>query len=284
MINKEKTFDLIKFKDGDFSLDVKVSPNEDTVWLTQKEMALLFDVDISRISRHINNIIENKEVDINTSLRKTQRSANGKNPKNRLPDYYNLDIILSVGYRVNSKRGALFRQWANSILKQYLLKGYVINEERCLSCTSNILDLQSKYKEIEEKVNDLNETVYSDNNKLFIEGEILEPYSFFRKLFFCAKDNLTITDYYADSFLISMLSDIKVNIIIVTSTNSYLNKIDIPNNIKIIHNDNIHGRYIFIDKSLVYVIDNSFNAIGKKKFVVVKLENITKEMILKDVL
>ena len=279
MINKEKTYDLIKFEDGDFSLDVKVSPNEDTVWLTANQISILFDRDETTIRKHINNVFQENEVDFNSNTQK-MRVANVDQKVN----HYSLNVIISVGYRVKSKRGVLFRQWANSILKQYLLKGHVINEERCLSCTSNILDLQSKYKEIEEKVNDLNEAVYLDNNKLFIEGEIIEAYSFFRKLFFCAKDNLTITDYYADSFLISMLSDIKISITIVTSTNSYLNKIDIPSNIKIIHNDNIHGRYIFIDKSLVYAIDNSFNAIGKKKFVVVKLENITKEMILKDIL
>jgi len=81
-----------------------------------------------------------------------------------------------------------------------------------------------------------------------------------------------------------MLKDIKVNIPIITSSNSYLNKIDIPNNINIIHNNDIHGRYIFIDDKYVYVIDNSFNNIGKKKFVIMKLDNITKEMILNDVI
>ena len=285
MINKEKTYDLIKFEDGEFSLDVKVSPNEDTVWLTQKEIALLFSSTKNNISMHITSIIKEGELEKTSTVKDflTVQNEGGRSIV-RTIKYYNLDMILSIGFRVKSPRGNVFRKWANSILKQYLLKGHVINEERCLSCTSNILDLQSKYKEIEEKVNDLNEAVYLDNNKLFIEGEIIEAYSFFRKLFFCAKDNLTITDYYADSFLISMLSDIKISITIVTSTNSYLNKIDIPSNIKIIHNDNIHGRYIFIDKSLVYAIDNSFNATGKKKFVVVKLENITKEMILKDIL
>ena len=80
-----------------------------------------------------------------------------------------------------------------------------------------------------------------------------------------------------------MLTDIKVSIIIVTSTHSYLNNANVPDNIKIIHNDNIHGRYIFIDEK-GYIIDNSFNAIGKKKFVVVEFEDITKEMVFKGVL
>jgi len=79
-----------------------------------------------------------------------------------------------------------------------------------------------------------------------------------------------------------MLKDIKAKIIIITSSSSYLNKVDIPNNIEIIHNNDIHGRYIFIDDKFVYALDNSFNNIGKKRFVIMKLENITKEMLLED--
>ena len=285
MINKESNYDLIKFEDGDFSLDVKVSPNEDTVWLTQKEIALLFSSTKNNISMHITNIIREGELEKASTVKDFLTVQNeGDRPIVRTIKYYNLDMILSIGYRVKSPRGNVLRKWANSILKQYLLNGYAINSDRIIAYQSNLLNLEVNYKNIEKRVKNLEETVYLENNKLFIEGEIVEPYSFFRKLFFLAKANITITDYYADSLLISMLSDIKVDITIVTSTHSYLNKIDIPNNIKIIRDDNMHGRYIFIDDRLVYAIDNSFNAIGKKKFVLVKLENITKEMILKDVL
>ena len=204
--------------------------------------------------------------------------------KKYLVKYYNLDMIIAVGYRVNSKRGTLFRRWANNILKQYLLKGSVINEERCLSCTSNILTLQNKVNTIESKINNIEDNIYLENSKAFFEGEIVEPYTFIRHIFFLAKNELIITDYYADNYLISMLKDIKVNITIITSSNSYLNKIDILNNINIIHNNNIHGRYIFVDDKYVYALDNSFNNIGKKEFIIMKLDNITKEMILKDVI
>ena len=118
MINKENNYDLIKFEDGEFSLDVKVSPNEDTVWLTQREMTLLFNVDKSRISRHIKNILNDRELDMSVVA---ENATTGKDGKTYNVDYYNLDMIIAVGYRVNSKRGTLFRKWANSILKQYLL-------------------------------------------------------------------------------------------------------------------------------------------------------------------
>ena len=198
----------------------------------------------------------------------------------RTNSLYNLDMIISLGFRINSKRGIIFRQWANRILKQYLLKGSVINEERCLSCTSNIISLQNKVESIESKINNLANDVHSENSKAFFEGEIVEPYTFIRHIFFLAKESLTITDFYADNYLISMLKDIKVNITIVTSSSSYLNKIVLPNNINVVYDNDIHGRYIFIDDKYVYALDNSFNNIGKKKFVIIKLDNITKEMLL----
>ena len=123
----DRKYELIKFEDGDFSLDVNVSPKEDTVWLTQKQMADLYDVDRTRITRHINNILEDKELDIESNVRKTHFPNSDK-----LVHIYNLDMVLAVGYRVNSKRGIMFRRWANSILKQYLMKGYVINENNCI--------------------------------------------------------------------------------------------------------------------------------------------------------
>ena len=274
MNNQEKKYELIKFEDGEFNLDVNVSPDEDTVWLTKQQISELYGRDRSVISKHIKNILSEHECD-KSNVQK-MHIANSDKPV----EIYNLNIILSVGYRVKSNRGNQFRIWANSILKQYLLTGSVINEKRCLSCTSNIISLQNKVEIIESKIKNIEDDIYLENSKTFFEGEIVEPYTFIRHIFFLAKKELVITDYYADNYLISMLKDIKVKITIITSTNSYLNKINNPNNINIIHNDNIHGRYIFIDDKYVYALDNSFNNIGKKEFIIMKLENITKEMIL----
>ena len=128
MNNQEKKYELIKFEDGEFSLDVNVSPNEDTVWLTQKDLTLLFNVDKSRISRHIKNILDEGELDFSVVAENATTGTDGKTYSTR---YYNLDMIIAVGYRVNSKRGTQFRKWANSVLKQYLLNGYSINNKRC---------------------------------------------------------------------------------------------------------------------------------------------------------
>lgn len=278
MNNEEKKFNLIKFEDGEVVLDVKISPNEDTLWLTQEQIALLFGKAKSTINEHIRNILKN-ELDETQVMRKFGK-AELSNITTKPIYYYNLDMILAIGYRVNSKKGIEFRRWASNVLKQYLLKGYAINEERCLSCTSNILHLQSKYIEIENKVNNLNEIVYSDSNKLFYEGEILEPYSFLIKLFFLAKNKLTIIDMYADSFLLKMLEEIKVPIYIYTSSNSYLNNINLKDNIHLINTNVFHDRYIIVDET-VYMMGTSFNSIGKKRFTLTKLKDIKEDDLLK---
>ena len=275
----EKKYELIKFEDGNFSLDVNVSPDEETVWLNREQLSKLFDRDIKTINKHISNSL--KEECLNSTVAKFATvQIEGKRKVTRELEYFNLDVITSVGYRVKSKRGILFRRWANSILKKYLLNGYVVNADRIISYQSNILQLEASVINIENRLKNLEMTIYSDNTQIIFEGEILEPYTFLRKLFFLAKDEITIIDQYADKFLLTMLSDLKVKITIVTSTSSYLNKETIPDNITIIHNDIIHDRFIFVDEH-GYLIGTSFNDIGKKRFFMMKLENITKEMILK---
>ena len=277
MDNKENNYELIKFEDGDFSLDVKVSPNEDTVWLNAQEIAILFERDYKTILKHITNIFKEKE------LIKESNSQNLRLTGNDKPTiYYSLDVIISVGYRVKSKRGIIFRKWANSILKQYLLSGYAINQDRIIAYQSNILKLEASFINIENRLKNLEETVYADNDLIVFEGEILEPYTFLRKLFFLAKVRIIIIDNYADNFLLSMLSDIKVNIIIYTSNNSYLNNTDIKDNIEIIKSDLFHDRYLIIDEA-TYTMGTSFNSIGKKRFTITRLTDITADMLTKGI-
>ena len=117
----EKNYEIVKFKDDELELDVNVSANEETVWLTKEQMSILFDRDRSVISRHINNIYKEGELDKRTSVHFLH--ITNSNPKNRPPELYNLDVIISVGYRVKSKRGIMFRKWATNVLKEFLLKG-----------------------------------------------------------------------------------------------------------------------------------------------------------------
>ena len=129
--------EIVIFTDGDVNIEVQINPEEETVWLTQKQMGELFGVKQATLSEHINNIIMSGELD-ETSIVFSYKSTGGRNPK-----IYNLDMILSVGYRVNSKRGIAFRKWANNILKQYIMKGYAINEKR-LQALEKTVDIQTR--------------------------------------------------------------------------------------------------------------------------------------------
>ena len=129
--------EIILFTDGNINIEVQINPEQETVWLTQKQMEVLFDVKHATVSEHITNILTSGELD-ETSVGFSDKSSGGRKPK-----IYNLDMILSVGYRVNSKRGIAFRKWANNVLKQYIIKGYVINEKR-LQALEKTVDIQSR--------------------------------------------------------------------------------------------------------------------------------------------
>ena len=131
-------FDLVRFTDNDFELDVRADSENETVWLTQEEMARLFDVNVGRISRHISNIFKEGELPKKSNLRKTQFAQSDKPV-----GLYSLDVIISVGYRVRSLRGIAFRKWANKVLKDYLIKGYSINQKR-LDALNKTIDIQTR--------------------------------------------------------------------------------------------------------------------------------------------
>ena len=131
--------EIIIFKDQNIKLEVNLK--DETVWLTQKQMAELFDKDQNTINDHINKIFKEGELDKETSTEISGKSTGGRKAK-----LYNLDVIISVGYRVNSKQGIIFRRWANKVLKEYLLKGYVVNQKRLeyLEKTVKLIDIGSR--------------------------------------------------------------------------------------------------------------------------------------------
>lgn len=123
--------DLIMFSEDGLELEVRVTPKEDTVWLNLQQMVSLFNSSRTNIVGHIRNIYDEGELEATSTCRKFRQVQNeGSRKVSRLADYYNLDVIISVGYRVKSSRGVLFRKWANKVLKQYLTYGYAINEKR----------------------------------------------------------------------------------------------------------------------------------------------------------
>ncbi|WP_239406424.1 RhuM family protein [Erysipelatoclostridium sp. An15] len=153
-----KNNELITFENGELKLEVKVSHDDNTVWLTLDQMSELFDKNKSTISRHISNIFKEGELDEISSVAKIATQLKRYDPRtkkdriaNVIVNYYNLDVIISVGYRVKSKNGILFRKWANNILGEYLLKGYVVND-RHFQDIEYITRILAQYKDASGKL------------------------------------------------------------------------------------------------------------------------------------
>ena len=131
-------FQLVRFTDNNFELDVRADSENETVWLTQEEIAKLFGKARSTIAEHINHIFGENELNENTSVGFSDKRVSHRNPK-----LYNLDVVLAVGYRVNSKRGILFRRWASQVLKHYLIQGVAVNDKR-IATLNKVVDIQNR--------------------------------------------------------------------------------------------------------------------------------------------
>ena len=131
-------YEIVKFVNNNLELEINVSPDEETVWLSKEDMSILFNRDRSVISRHIKNIFECKELEEKSNVH-FLHIANSDKP---VP-YYSLDVVISVGYRVKSQRGIVFRKWTSNILKEYLIKGYAVNEKRLIALNKTI-DIQTR--------------------------------------------------------------------------------------------------------------------------------------------
>ena len=177
-------YEVIKFKDNEFEMDVNVSPNEETVWLNTEQISILFERDYKTIRKHIINIL-NEELDESMVVAKfektTKHGAMDNKQQTHYINYYNLDVIISVGYRVKSKRGILFRKWANSVLKKYLLNGYVINENRVVISNENFLKLSNEVASINTRLIKLEDKVFDDQynkHSILFNGQFYDAYTF----------------------------------------------------------------------------------------------------------
>ena len=267
------SYDIVKYENGSISIDVNVSIDGETVWLNQRQIAILFDTTIKNITMHISNIYSDNELEEKrTGKDFLLVQIEGNRKIKRRIKHYNLDMIISIGYRVNSKRGIEFRRWATSILKQYLLKGYSINEKRCNECQSQIISLRNEVELMNEKINILNEVAFINDEILFKKGDIIEAFILIRKILFIAKKEIIIIDPYADSFIFHLLNDIKTKVTIYTSNK---NKLETENtNITIKYKDDLHDRFIIVD-DLTFSIGTSLNSIGQSEFIIKKINSIS---------
>ena len=254
----------------DETVKLEVHMEDETVWLTQAQMVELFCSTKQNISLHINNIFKEKELVKDSVVKKSLTTAS--DGKKYQTNFYNLDVIISVGYRVKSVRGTQFRIWANSVLKEYLLKGYSINQR--LSELEKTVALHS------EKIDFFVRTSLPPVEGIFFDGQIFDAYKFATDLIRSARKSLLLIDNYVDESVLLMLSKRNPGV----SATIYTQKITAQLQLDLDkHNDqyppinirtyrNSHDRFLIIDDKEVYHIGASLKDLGKKIFAFSKLE------------
>ena len=265
----------------DESVRMEVRIEDETVWLTQAQIAELFETKRQAITKHLKNIFQSGELNENSVCSILELTASdGKSYKTKT---YNLDAIISVGYRVNSKNATLFRRWASQVLKDYLLKGHVINqrisnlEQRV---DAKFLSYDMQLTRLNEKVDFFVRTSLPPVEGIFFDGQIFDAYAFATNLIKSAKNSLILIDNYIDEKTLLMLSKrtTGVDATIYTQRITPQLQLDLtrhnnqypPINIRTYRQ--AHDRFLIIDRSDVYHIGASLKDLGKKLFAFSKMD------------
>ena len=242
--------------DSEVKLEVRLE--NETVWLTQEQIAILFGIKRPAITKHLNNIYNSGELDRESTCSILEHVGNDGKQK-YVTKFYNLDVILSVGYRVNSRNATLFRRWANRVLKEYLLKGHAVN------CRLDQIDTRLKKHErqieyLTDKVDFFVCTSLPPIEGIFYDGQIFDAYKFATDLIRSAKGSILLIDNYVDESVLLMLS--KRN----TGVTADIYTIGVHTYKK------CHDRFLIIDDRDVWHIGASLKDLGKKMFAFSKLD------------
>ena len=268
---------IVVYQSADNAVRLEVQLSDENVWLTTSQMALLFDKEESNIRRHIINIFNDGELSKENNVHFLH--VNGV--KKPVP-FYSLDVIISVGYRVKSQRGIQFRQWANCVLKDYLLKGYAVNthirylehriDNKLQEHTEQIHDLQNK-------VDFFIRTSLPPREGIFFDGEIYDAFELIVRLIKSAKQTILLIDNYIDDTVLTMMSekdaDVKVDIYTKDVTNA-LQLAETRFNAQYdglsLHQTNIfHDRFLILDDKKIYLIGASLKDAGRRLFAFAEL-------------
>lgn len=272
--------EIIIYQADELLISLEVRIEEDTVWLTQAQMADLFQTTRNNITLHISNIFKEKELaEISVCKDSLLTASDGKKYKTKL---YNLDVIISVGYRVKSIRGTQFRIWANKVLNDYLLKGYAVNK-RMDRIENDVHYLKEKVNEFDLQI----KTSLPPNEGIFFNGQIFDAYVFINDLIKTAKKSIVLIDNYVDETVLSMLSkrNSGVQTTIFSSKPTKQLKLDLQKHnqqyskIELKTFTKSHDRFLIIDNEKVYHIGASLKDLGKKWFAFSKIDFNARELI-----
>lgn len=277
--------EIVLYQSGELAEHIEVRLDEDTVWLTLNQLAQLFNRDKSVVSRHLTNIYKEGELSQEATVAKnaTVQIEAGRKVKREI-DYYNLDAIISVGYRVNSKQGTQFRIWATKVLRDYLLKGYAMNQ-RMDRIENNYENLSKEVKQISLQL----KTQELPTQGIFFDGQIFDAYVFFSSIIKKAQKEIILIDNYIDESTLIHLSKKAKNVKVILYTKT-MNKnliLDIKKaneqygGFEVQSFSKSHDRFLILDGNAVYHIGASLKDLGKRWFAFTKMEKETVENILK---
>lgn len=272
MNNNIDTAEIIIFQADNQSSLLEVRIEEETVWLTQAQMGELFEATKQNISLHINNIFKEKELQRKSVVKEyLTAAADGKKYKTK---FYSLDVIISVGYRIKSQRGTQFRIWANKVLKEYLLKGYVVNH-RLNSIENDVRIIKMKLNEFEFQL----KTNLPPTEGIFYNGQIFDAWQFVSNLIKSAELSIVLMDNYIDESVLTLLSK-KNSDVVATIYTAKISKqlvLDLEkynaqySKIEVKTFQQSHDRFLIIDNKTVYHIGASLKDLGKKWFAFSKI-------------
>ena len=266
--------------DETITIDVRVE--NDTVWLNRNQIAQLFGRDVKTIGKHINNALQEELAGISVVAKFAITATDGKVYQ---VEHYNLEMITSIGYRVKSKQGIQFRQWANKVLKDYLLRGYAINQ-RLIEISDRLdrrlLEQDGKIAAIRKEVDFLVKTAVLPQEGVFFNGQIFDAYAFVAKLIRKAERRIVVIDSYVDDSVLVQLSKrklgVKVDIYDGKISRQLRQDVERHNaqypGVTLHAYNKAHDRFLIIDEE-VYHIGHSLKDLGKKLFAFSKMEVMT---------
>lgn len=275
---------IIYQPDEELSLDVRV--DDETVWLTQSQIVELFESSKANISEHLKHIFDSGELSKEATVRKfrTVRQEGNRNVTRNI-DFFNLDVIISVGYRVNTVRGIQFRQWANKVLKEYLLRGYAVNQ-RLMQLEDRIDRHFSEYDrhllQLDEKVDFFVRSSIQPKEGIFFDGQIFDAYAFIAGLIRKARHRIVVIDNYIDDSVLVQLSKrtpgVTVDIYDGQISRQLRQDVEKHNaqypGVTLHKYTKAHDRFLIIDEE-VYHIGHSLKDLGKKLFAFSKMDAMT---------
>ncbi len=282
--------EIVIYQSNELTERIEVRLKNETVWLNRQQLALLFGRDIKTIGKHINNVFNEgelvKKVVVANFATTTQHGAMKGKMQTQQVEYYNLDVIISVGYRVKSIQGTRFRIWATNVLRDYSLKGYALNQR--------VNRIENNVEKLAKKVNEISFQVKSSElptQGVFFDGQVFDAYGLASKIIRSAKENIVLIDNYIDENSLIHLSKKaeKVKVVLLTKTVSKQLILDVKKvneqygNFEIKSFTKSHDRFLIIDYREVYHLGASLKDLGKKWFAFSKMDKNSVETILKEV-